>query len=239
MFKRANPPENPLGLSRHQAKMLADMQRIWQKCILNILRSEELTTPWAIGVTSSIHGEGKSTASIGLATTLALETGAPVALVETDLRNPTFAKDFGVDVTPGLADYLLGNCTLEETFRQTELPNLTVLPVGEKWKTLPESPFDNLSSTLRRRMPQVLGTLWEQFSYSNIILDLPPIMGDFESGEMVRLLDGTLLVIRAGSTPLERIRETAEILADGRLLGVVHTGPNSAIPGWMSHLLSA
>src|SRR5689334_3482380 len=75
-----------------------------------------------IAVTSALAGEGKSTVSIGLAVAYAEDfPERRVLLVESDLTTSTLAGDFGMEASPGLADYLLEEQLLESVIRPTAL----------------------------------------------------------------------------------------------------------------------
>ena len=60
-----------------------------------------------IGVTSSVHGEGKSLTIINLAYSIA-ESGRKVVLIECDLRLPTLRKKLGLSKSTGLSNLLAG-----------------------------------------------------------------------------------------------------------------------------------
>jgi Mrp family chromosome partitioning ATPase len=165
---------------------------------------------------------------------MALETGEPVALVEAEFKHPTLARDLGLDPVPGIADYLLRRCALQAAIKQTGFSNLVILPVGGGQKV--ELQATNLASKLRRDLPEILTLLRQQFPY--ILLDLPAILEDVNTEEMVRYLDGTLIAVRAGVTPVEKFREATELLQQTRLVGAIHLGPPSAIPHWLSQLLA-
>src|SRR5260370_754772 len=61
-----------------------------------------------LAVCSALAGEGKTTVGVGLAVTIAQDfPDRRVLLVETDLRRPVLAEDFGIDSSPGLLDCLV------------------------------------------------------------------------------------------------------------------------------------
>src|SRR5690606_33268682 len=66
-----------------------------------------------VQVTSPSQGEGKTTSVANLAIALA-QGGDRVAVVCCDLRRPRVQDRFGIDLTPGLTDVLLGDATLAE-----------------------------------------------------------------------------------------------------------------------------
>ena len=60
-----------------------------------------------IGITSSVHGEGKSLTVINLAYSIA-ESGRKVILVECDLRLPTLRKKLNLPKSTGVSNILAG-----------------------------------------------------------------------------------------------------------------------------------
>jgi Mrp family chromosome partitioning ATPase len=54
-----------------------------------------------------------------------------------------------------------------------------------------------------------------------IILDSPPAHFTADTAVLVRHLDGVLLVVRSGQTPLEPLRDVIANLGRERILGVV------------------
>ena len=119
-----------------------------------------------IGVTSSMRGEGKSTTAVNLSYVLA-ESGKRVILIDGDLRIPSVAKKMQIDSSPGLADLLRGESTIDLAgLRSQQLPNWYIMPAG----SLPPNPSELLGS---KRMEAALKGLSAHFDY--IIVDLPPV----------------------------------------------------------------
>lgn len=221
-----------LRLTSEQQLSVREAQGVFDRLGQHLLRSKDLNTPCTLGVTSAIHGEGKTTCSIGLATSLALETGKPVALVETDLRNPSFSHDFDLARKPNMTDWLQGGCALEAVLQDTQMTHLRVAPVGEDTRGFNGTTLDALADQLRRRLPEMLSILRRDHAY--VVLDLPPVLKQVNAEGMARLLDGTVFAIRAGVTPLAKVREATQCLQGVPLVAVVHIGPPSAIPGWLA-----
>jgi hypothetical protein len=64
------------------------------------------------------------------------------------------------------------------------------------------------------------------------ILDLPPIVNHGYGALAAGAADATVLVVRAGVTPLPMVREAIARLEDQPPQGVVFNGPRSALPSW-------
>lgn len=223
-------------LSWEQYSLVVEYREVWDRLALQLLRSESMTTPFTIGVTSSIRGEGKSTASIGLAVALAQESAGNVALIEANFRSRTLARDFGVENEPGLIDYLTGRLPLLEVSKATRLDQLTLFTAGKLHPAATGVRSGNLSGHLRQQFQEIMRQLGQEFSY--VVLDLPPILGNVDAEEMLRFAQGTIVVVRSGATPLEKFRQATQRLNNRQLLGVLHLEDRSHIPRWLSRLMA-
>jgi capsular exopolysaccharide synthesis family protein len=163
-------------------------------------------------ITSPQKGEGKSVTSANLALTMAQELHRNVALVEADLRKPSLQHLFGLPPGPGLADYLAGAIDLNGAMKYLPDYHLTVIPGG----TTPTNPAELLGSTAMRRMLDQLRTRFDR-----VILDSPPILPLADVAVLAPMIDGTLLVVRAGFTPKPASENALRAFDSARLLGVV------------------
>jgi capsular exopolysaccharide synthesis family protein len=163
-------------------------------------------------VTSPQKGEGKSLTAANLALTMAQELHRSVILVEADLRKPSLQQLFGLPPGPGLADYLAGAVDLPTAMKFLPDYQLTVLPAGMS----PTSPAELLGSTAMRRMLDQLRSRFDR-----VILDSPPILPLADVAVLSPLVDGALLVVRAGVTPRPAIENALRAFDSSRLLGIV------------------
>lgn len=166
---------------------------------------------------SAVPGEGKTTLSIGLASTFA-QLGK-VLLLETDLRKPTLVKRLGLPAgKPSLVEYLLGGAELEEAIHTVDDLNFDVLPVG----VIPPNPQEMLQS---KKFSQLIQEL--RGRYDRIVLDTAPVLAVADSQILVKDVDGVVLVSRADQTHKQNIVEAVGQFrgtAEGRLLGGVING---------------
>lgn len=175
-----------------------------------------------IGITSAISGEGRTTTAVGLAQTLADDLDVPIALVEVDLERPALAARFGVSPAPGLAEVLRDECSIEEAMRPLS-GNLSLVTAG-----MPGADSGRLLHRLHVQNPfQDRGRL-----HGIVILDLPPIINHSYSRLVASVTDALVLVVRAGVTPAEVVREAIARLEDHPPQGVVFNGPRSSLPSW-------
>ncbi|WP_131787312.1 polysaccharide biosynthesis tyrosine autokinase [Protofrankia symbiont of Coriaria ruscifolia] len=169
--------------------------------------------PRSILVSSSMPAEGKTTTICRLAITLA-QTGARVALVEGDLRRPSFGEYLGIETAAGLTSVLIGSADLEDVLLPwgDESGRLHVLPSGP----LPPNPSELLGS---RGMSDLLGELSSRFDF--VLIDAPPLLPVTDAAVLAAQVDGTVLVVRAGRTRREQLVKAADSLrlVEARMLG--------------------
>ena len=193
----------------------------------SLLLSQADHPPQVILVTSALPREGKTTAAVNLAVTLA-QLGDRTLVVDSDLRKPGIRRalnlTIGKDV--GLSSYLAGVTSLEEaTIQHPTITNLSALTTGP----VPPSPADLLSS---HRMREAIAELRRRFKF--IVIDSPPVMAATDAVILSALTDGVLLVVRSGETPKEAFTRTRDLLAavKCRLLGVVLNAVDSNAPDY-------
>ena len=225
------------NLKRKQRQSLSELQRVWQRLAVNILASNAQRVPWAMGVASSVRGEGRTTAALGIAFAVARETGKQVALVDLDLENPSISSDYLPGTTLGILEFLRDECELEDTFRAAADGRIIIVPGNSGWRQTAIAPsLDDLAVKLRQLMPEIIENLKSKFDY--IIVDLPPVLSSLQTERIVTNLNGTLMVVRSGVTPVNLIQESVDLMGDDNILGVIQIGPPSPVPAWLTNLLS-
>lgn len=163
-------------------------------------------------LTSARPGEGKTTTITALGIAMA-QAGNRVIILDTDLRKPRLHRAFGVSGEKGLTSILVGE-PLEAGVKSTELVNLHVLPCGP----LAPNPAELLHS---EKFLKLLDELGER--YDRVLLDSPPIGVVTDATILSKIVDGTVFVVQANSTPKEAIRRSARQLFDvgATVLGVI------------------
>lgn len=181
----------------------------------NIILSSPDSHPKNILITSISAQEGKTATSVNLALVLA-QSDHKVLIVDADLRRPRIHKIFGIENATGLSSYLAGASDIE-FFSVPNTANLHIIPSGP----VPPNPSELISSN---RMRELLSVLQEKFDF--IIWDSPPLFTVAESLVLSKLLDGTIIVAKAGSTTYEDLNRGIKSIKDieARILGVVING---------------
>jgi capsular exopolysaccharide synthesis family protein len=180
-----------------------------------ILLTSAVTPPKNILVTSVSPGEGKTVTSVNLAMTIA-QASHSVLLVDSDLRKPRVHKIFGLHNSKGLSTYLAGASDIDIICNGV-VPNLSIIPSGP----VPPNPSELLSSG---RMYDLIRALNEKFDF--IIWDAAPLLTVTDSLILSKILDGTIIVTKAGQTAYDSVSRALKSLSDieSHFLGIVING---------------
>jgi capsular exopolysaccharide synthesis family protein len=163
-------------------------------------------------ITSPQKGEGKSVTAANLALTMAQELQRRVVIVEADLRKPSLQQMFGLPIGPGLSEFLTGAVELKDVIKFLSQYHLAVIPGGAE----PMNPAELLGSTAMRRLLDHLRTRFDR-----VILDTPPVLPLADVAVLAPIVDGVLLVVRAGFTPKPAIENALRGFDATHLIGVV------------------
>ena len=166
----------------------------------------------AMAITSPAKGDGKSLTAANLTLTMGQEFQQRILLVDADLRRPTVHQLFGIPEGPGLTDVLMGGVELESVLVSLPEYNITILPAG----TPPSHPAELLGSAGMRR---VLDTLRTRFD--RILIDMPPVAPLADLHIVAPMVDGLLMIVRAGITPKPAIERALSGLDMSKVLGLV------------------
>lgn len=173
-----------------------------------------------IGVTSSVHGEGKSLTIINLAYSIA-ESGRKVILVECDFRLPTLRKKLGLAKTTGLSNLLAGLNSEKATLHKDVLiSGLDVVQAGD----IPPNPSELLGS---KAFASLVDNISE--SYDVVLLDLPPIGEVSDALVVSKVTDGLIVVVRNDytiSSDLDFTLRQCEMVG-AKVIGFVYNGSAS------------
>ena len=201
---------NPLLVAGLSPKSAAAEQ--YRQLRTRLAHAEGANNLRTVLVTSPQKGEGKSLTSANLALTMAQELHRKVVIVEADLRKPSMQQLFGLPEGPGLTEYLSGAAGARDVMHFLPDHNLTVIPAG----SAAVNPAELLGSTAMRRLLDALRTRFDR-----VILDTPPVLPLADVAVLAPLVDGALMVVRAGVTPKPAIENALRAFDSSRLLGIV------------------
>ena len=190
----------------------AEQFRILKSRILSFCKEKGLRT---LLVTSCMPEEGKSTVSSNLSVCIANGVNEHALLMDCDLRRPSIHRVFNLNNHGrGLADYLAQDIPLQKTIHDTGIDKLTIIPAG----TIPDNPSELLSSN---KMIDLLKEVKTQYNDRFIIIDSSPAFQTPEPAILSRLVDGVILVVRAGKTGRDVVTRVVESLGKQNIIGVV------------------
>ena len=205
----------------------SQMSEAFRALRTSLLLSQADHPPQVILMTSALPREGKTTAAVNLAVTLA-QLGDKTLLVDADLRKPGINRALSLvdGKHAGLSSYLAGVSSLDLiTVPHPAIPNLAAIPTGP----IPPNPADLLSS---RRLAELIAELRSRYKF--VVIDSPPIMAATDAVILSVLVDGVLIVVRSGETPKEAFTRTRDLLAGVkcRMLGAVLNAVDASSPDY-------
>ena len=168
-----------------------------------------------LAFTASLPNEGKSTAAMALAQSIA-SVGGRVLLLDADLRNPGLTRKLVPEAKVGLLEVLANEVKIEDALCVDPDTRLVFLPavVNERMAHSSEVLACESTRILFERLRQ---------AYEYIIVDLPPLAPVVDVRAMTHLIDSFVFVIEWGRTRIDVV-EHALRMAPGvydNLLGVV------------------
>lgn len=205
----------------------SQMSEAFRALRTSLLLSQADHPPQVILMTSALPREGKTTAAVNLAVTLA-QLGDKTLLVDADLRKPGINRALSLvdGKHAGLSSYLAGVSSLDLiTVPHPAISNLEAIPTGP----IPPNPADLLSS---RRLTELIGELRGRYKF--VVIDSPPIMAATDAVILSVLVDGVLMVVRSGETPKEAFTRTRDLLVGVKchMLGVVLNAVDASSPDY-------
>jgi tyrosine-protein kinase Etk/Wzc len=183
----------------------------------SLVFSQAGTTLRTLALTSPLARDGKTVNAVNLATTLA-QRGRRVLLMDADLRRGRIHQVLGLSKGPGLAEVLRGEVATIDAVATVPVDGgpatVEVLSCGD----CREHPGELLRSDAMR---ELLDRLAPQ--YDLVIIDTTPVNLVSDALFVGRLVDGVVLVIRAGVTTAAALADAAQHLRDSGapVLGVL------------------
>lgn len=185
----------------------------YKKLRVSIIRDMNGSRTRTILVTSPEKRNGKSCTAANLSVSLTA-AGLQTLLIDTDLRNPSVHKYFGIEHQSGLSEYLLGHAGLEDIVRPAGIGTLSVITAGEPL----EHPAEMLSS---ERMRHFISEMKRRYKDCFLIFDSPPLLNTSDPVSLGHHMDGVLLVLEAARTKPDAVKQSISLLKGVRLIGAV------------------
>lgn len=196
------------ALIDHRESAYAEGFRTLAASVLQAAGSGQVRT---VALTSALPNEGKTTAAIGLARSVAL-SGRRVVLVDADLRRPSIANALGLRPAAGLQQVLDGEASLGEALLTDVDSPLMILPMLRSGAvssiSLGNGDFDRLIDELKAR-------------FDVVIFDASPVLPVVDGRLVAKKVDATVLLVRWRKTPDAAVEMATHLL---RTLGVNMSG---------------
>jgi protein-tyrosine kinase len=178
-------------------------------------------------VTSSVPAEGKTFVTNNLAQAIVRQPDRRALIIDADLRCSRLHVPLGAPASPGLTEYLQGEVDEMAIIQHGLEGNLCFIPGGNQ--------VTNPSELLTNgRLRVLLDRVAPVFDW--IILDSAPLLPVADSSFLADLVDGVVLVVRAGQTPAETAQRACQELQGRNVVGVVlnAVGPDQVAGGYYS-----
>jgi protein-tyrosine kinase len=164
----------------------------------------------AVMIASAVAGEGKTLTAANLALTFADAYERSVLLVDADLRRPSLHRLFPTDDRRASTNPVASRAWTQHVRQVT--PRLGILT-----REQPSSaPMADLTSD---RMRQLIQEARQTVDW--IVVDTPPIALLPDASLLASVVDGAVIVVKAGSTPLDLVKRAVDAIDPKRRLGVV------------------
>ena len=177
-------------------------------------------------ITSSVPGEGKTLCVSYLALAMSHVMDQRTLAVDADLRHPTLHRRFGLSNSMGLSNLIVDSVDVDQCIKDTDIRNLKVLPSGPT----PPNPAALLASERMRAVKEEL-----ESRFDLVLIDTPPLFPVSDAAIVNALVDGSMLVVQAGTTRRSLVVRAARLLGEGKgkLLGVILNQVEDALPKYV------
>ncbi|HBA93704.1 MAG TPA: capsular biosynthesis protein [Ruminococcaceae bacterium] len=222
MFKRNKKKNESLHIT-DPAKLLKGNSSFAIKEAYNAIRTNLMFTQHGdkcpiFVITSPMANNGKTINSANLAISFA-QMGKKTLIIDSDMRNPSLHKLFGLSSKNGLSEILAG-LTDNISVSKTDIENLSVLTAGK----IPPNPAELLAS---ERMDKLLDFVREH--YDCVFIDTPPVNLVTDATVFAQKTTGYILIIKTDTTKLPELKVTVNTLEtlNSSILGFIINDINS------------
>jgi capsular exopolysaccharide synthesis family protein len=205
--KNTRPTSAPLFTAYGENSPFAEAYRGLRVSLFNGENS-----PRSLGITGVAPRHGSSTTAANF-TLIMGETGARVTLVDADLYRPSLHRYFDLPNTAGLSSVLAGDASLSDVLQTITPPSQMKLLAGGP------SVYNPAALLRPERLKAVLNALRDEADL--VIVDLPAVSAIAYTAQVAPMLDGVLLVLRAGTEPSDAERLVRRRLKGTNVLGIV------------------
>jgi protein-tyrosine kinase len=208
---------NMLPPVSQEREIATQFRTIKRPLIQHALESAEMddVARHTLMVASALPGDGKTFTSLNLALSLAQEMDFTVLLIDADAPKPNLTHNLRLGGEPGLLDVLADPARrVEDVIMATDVPRLHVMPLGTRSETATEL-------VASARMGEVVAHLAALYRRGAVVFDSPPILLTNESRSLASMVGQIVMVVRAGTTPQQAVKDAVSTLGEGRRISLV------------------
>lgn len=178
-----------------------------------------------LGITSALRQEGRSSIALAMAIVQREDYGRTVALLDMDLEKPSHARRHGLEPWPGLAELGRGDASAKDVLQKVS-DGLFVVPPGVMITSVARTMTELVKADALVQLERQVDVL---------VADLPPLLGGGPGRAASRAFPDLVLIIRAGVTPVARVKEATEDLHCSP--HVLLNGTQTSLPRWLQRLI--
>ena len=178
-------------------------------------------TPTVLAFVSAVGDEGACVTAANLAVSFAEDKSQKILLVDANLRDSGLAGFFDVSQdAPGFTEILDGRLSPDKAVLESGVPSLFYVGAGRS--------VENPGALLSAQAIERVFSDWRK-RFDRILIVLPPVTEANDAAVVGREVDGTVMVIKLGSTPRKETEHALEALAHSgvRVLGCVVTNASA------------
>ena len=193
------------------ARMMSTSREQYRRLAGTLHHAQTANGLKVVMVVSAAPAEGKTLTAANLALTFSESYKRTVLLIDADLRRPSLHKVFRTDNARGLTEGLTAPEESKLPVRQVS-ERLALLQAGQ-----PNG--DPMAGLTSERMRRVISEAREAFDW--VIIDSPPVVLLPDANLLGAMVDGAVMVVKAGSTPYDLVQRAIEAIGKDRILGIV------------------
>lgn len=196
--------------------MLVESVDAARTTLLHVSRTESVRV---VMVASALSGEGKTSLSSHLATSLA-RAGRRTLLIDGDMRRPSAHELFDQPCVPGLSEVLRDEIDIADAVQPTAATGLSLLPAGL-------SDSESMQALACRDLRAMFDQLKEHYDF--IVVDSSPVLPVADALLIGQHVDAVLFSIMRDVSRIPKVQEAYDRLSrlGIRMLGAIVTGERS------------
>jgi protein-tyrosine kinase len=202
----------------NENKQIAEEYRIIKRpIVMNAFGKGAAPIPHGnlVSIASSLPSEGKTFTALNLGLSISSEMDSTVLLIDGDVIKSSLTKLIGADDKRGLIDLLEDpNCSVGDVILDTQNPKLKIIPAGS-------SSARSTELLASRAMERLLTEIAERYSDRLILFDSPPMLATSEATVLNHLMGQVLMVVEAGSTPVDAVKDALSKLDSDKAIGLI------------------